>query len=297
MLSSLFQLPGEIRNKIYEFSLAEVEGLYYRNDDRGVGWLCLATVRGDHQLETSTAEVQDANEQIEHGCKICKRRIYHDDELPEKIDNTDMVTIGQGYVVANQLQFVSQQLRHETKALGIRYNKITFLCSYLRVVTTFLQRLPSTQQRHLRQITIKPETRFWSPPFFADLTEICKKLPHLTIRYHLPTLCLHRNLRHLSWATIHSLLVRGHREAVERFTGNTLLQQKIIQRAEAVATQFQVETIAPNIRVLPHHGNLDLVAFKEACEEDVLSTNWVLGSERCVDALIGLAQDWSEHGL
>jgi hypothetical protein len=176
MVSSFFRLPGELRNKIYEFLLSEVEGLYYRNDDRGVGWLCLATGRGDYEPKTSTTEAQDANEQVKHRCNICKRRIYHDDELPKEVDSTDIVTIGQGYVVANQLQFVSQQLRHETKALGIRYNKITFLCSDLRVITTFLQRLLSTQEHHLRQILIKPETQFWIAPFFAMLTEVCKEL-------------------------------------------------------------------------------------------------------------------------
>jgi hypothetical protein len=297
MVSSLFQLPGELRNNIYEFSLSEVEGLYYRNDDRGVGWLCLATVRGNYELKTSTTEAQDVNDQVKHRCNICKRKIYHDDGLPKEVDSTDMVKIGKGYIVANQLQFVSQQLRHETKALGIRYNKITFLCSDLRVITTFLQRLPSTQEHHLRQIIIKPETRFWIASFFAMLTEICKKLPHLVIRYHFPTFCLHRNPNQLIKATIHSIAVRGFKEVAERFTGNTFLQQKIIQQAKTVETQSQIKTIAPNIRLLPHHGILDLVAFKEACEEDVRSTNWVLGPERCVDTLIQLAQDWSEHGL
>jgi hypothetical protein len=49
MLSSLLQLPGAVCDKIHELSLSEVERLYYGNDNCGVGWLCLATVREEER--------------------------------------------------------------------------------------------------------------------------------------------------------------------------------------------------------------------------------------------------------
>lgn len=41
MALHLLTLPGEIRNKIYEFAITESEGVNYREDERDVGWLCL----------------------------------------------------------------------------------------------------------------------------------------------------------------------------------------------------------------------------------------------------------------
>jgi hypothetical protein len=41
MALHLLTLPGEIRNRIFEFALTESEGVNYREDERGVGWLCL----------------------------------------------------------------------------------------------------------------------------------------------------------------------------------------------------------------------------------------------------------------
>jgi hypothetical protein len=68
----------------------------------------------------------------------------------------------------------------------------------------------------------------------------------------------------------------------------------MFQRAEAVATKNMIETIAPNISILPHHGSLDVVVtFREACEKDVHFIVWVLGPERGVDAWAKMAQDWS----
>lgn len=41
MALPLLTLPEEIRNGIYEFALTKSDGINYREDKRGIGWLCL----------------------------------------------------------------------------------------------------------------------------------------------------------------------------------------------------------------------------------------------------------------
>jgi hypothetical protein len=277
MVSTLLQLPGELRDSIYAFSLSEAEGLFYPNDDREVGWLCLAqsSPAENNKLETSPAEARES-----------------------KADRTDMIRIGQHYIVGNQLCFVNKQLRHETKALGLRYNKITFHCSYPRVVNHFLQRLPIFQQQHLRQIIIKPSHSGWGLPPCASLIHVCNNNPGLIIRYHIPSFSLDQNPHLLRIATRISILINEDRTIVKRLTDNVLLQQEYLQRADEMATKFTFQKMPPNIHILPRHDSLDETSFRKICEEDPDTSRVIIPNlERGIDALVELAKDWCENGL
>jgi len=41
MARHFLTLPGEIRNQIYEYALAEEKGVVYHEDENEIGWLCL----------------------------------------------------------------------------------------------------------------------------------------------------------------------------------------------------------------------------------------------------------------
>ncbi|KAF2023930.1 hypothetical protein EK21DRAFT_118304 [Setomelanomma holmii] len=61
MALHLLRLPGEIRNKIYEYALIETEGVCYR-EGNGVGWLCIYHAADDGESEWETDKEEDSDD-------------------------------------------------------------------------------------------------------------------------------------------------------------------------------------------------------------------------------------------
>jgi hypothetical protein len=106
MSSPLLLLPSELKNKIFEFALSEADGLDLVVDLEGTQWL---------RLHQPYMAVEDGDDPIDE-----PRR---DEIAILTFGTTGMYNVNGGRVIANQLQFVCYQLRHETKALGIIFAK------------------------------------------------------------------------------------------------------------------------------------------------------------------------------
>ena len=131
--SRLLQLPGELRNKIFEYALTIDEGIYYREDKVGVGWLCLHPRKFEEDVERlseTPAPVGRVQESDDDTPMRKRRKISETNLTTNKPVSDTKKTIHQGpvrvngHVVANQLQFVNKKLRSETKALVIRHNDV-----------------------------------------------------------------------------------------------------------------------------------------------------------------------------
>jgi hypothetical protein len=166
------QLPGELRNKVYEYALTEENGLIFQIENN-VGILRSGTV---------TTEVAP--------------ECAHMNPSPH----------AQPYTAsANQLQYVSRQLRAETKGLGIRFNDITFVGEKaIKHAVRFLKVLPPSELRYLRTITIRgppghstdPAVQSWKKQYplttsvdkkyIRPLAQCCQSVRHATIRLAIP---------------------------------------------------------------------------------------------------------------
>ena len=134
--SRLLQLPGELRNRIFEYALTIDKGIYYREDKLGVGWLCLHPQNFEEDVERlseTPAPVGRVQESDDDAPMRKRRKISETNLTTNKPVSDTKKTINQGlvrvngHVVANQLQFVNKKLRSETKALVIRHNDIHIL--------------------------------------------------------------------------------------------------------------------------------------------------------------------------
>jgi hypothetical protein len=67
MKSRLLQLPGELRNKIFEYALTIDDGICYREDKVGVGWLCLHPQQTERDVEelAQTPAASASGEELE----------------------------------------------------------------------------------------------------------------------------------------------------------------------------------------------------------------------------------------
>ncbi|KAG9186032.1 hypothetical protein G6011_02588 [Alternaria panax] len=100
--SCLLQLPAELRNRMFEYVLTIDDGVCYRKDKQPE----------DEGLARKRQNITETDRNIE-------KPVVGAEEMTRPAP----VTVKR-HVVANQTQFVSRQLRSETKALVIRYNDI-----------------------------------------------------------------------------------------------------------------------------------------------------------------------------
>lgn len=118
------RLPGELRNLVYAYALSEPAGLEFRYDSQGIARLYhFGAAKPSPEISsTITDEGLEA-----HG---------GESEMSD----------------ANQLQYISRDIRRETRGIGIRYNRLTFdnLVNFM----AFLETCPSTHTKHIRHITI-----------------------------------------------------------------------------------------------------------------------------------------------
>ncbi|KAH7081638.1 hypothetical protein BKA63DRAFT_550278 [Paraphoma chrysanthemicola] len=169
-VSPLLLLPGELRNRIYAYSLSEERGISHREDKNGIAWPCLCKHNGDVQtlpvaedIPGSATAVVESNQEIDKDSHILKRRKLNTGKHKEplfrahKIESDARVrACNTRYIVANQLQFVNRQLRDEAQGLGLRCNDIYDFCS-LESVLNFLKSLSHTQRTWLRRLVVRQD--------------------------------------------------------------------------------------------------------------------------------------------
>jgi hypothetical protein len=119
------RLPGELRNLIYAYALSEAAGLEVRYDSQGIPRLYRLGVT-NRAPDISTILINDIWEAADGA------EFYPGD--------------------ANQLQYVSRELRRETRGLGIRFNSLSF--DKYTDFLAFLNTCPSAHTQYIRQITI-----------------------------------------------------------------------------------------------------------------------------------------------
>ncbi|KAF2791654.1 hypothetical protein K505DRAFT_363610 [Melanomma pulvis-pyrius CBS 109.77] len=119
-------LPGELRNRIYEYALSWPDGVTYHVDD------------GNHQLCVPVRARQAKNGNGKSG----------------KHESVDKLC------EANNLQYVSKQIRSEIKGLILKHNDIKFITtevhehSPVAICLDFLQQLRPEYLKHLRTIVV-----------------------------------------------------------------------------------------------------------------------------------------------
>jgi len=162
-MSSLLALPGEIRNKIYQFVLTSPDALRYRESSKRIQKPIF------YSLGSQRAEHGDENEQSEF----------------------------------NELKYVNKQLYNETAALELKYNVLRFnghpsdKLPAIANLTNFLGSIATTRKAWLRTIMlddcIPPPSHggtesFYSKPIasataIASLSHACRQNPHIRVRY------------------------------------------------------------------------------------------------------------------
>jgi hypothetical protein len=159
---NLLDLPGGIRNSIYEYALTEDKGASYYADEMDIGWLCL------HDEPTvETCEVEKEQE-MPHKGNNTKEIQQVESKRPSRIGVTQReiqcegkhVSISRGrHIIANQLQFACRRLADETRELALRYNTIRFrghqLASPGDECASFIRMLPSTEVPHIRVLALE----------------------------------------------------------------------------------------------------------------------------------------------
>lgn len=165
-------LPAELRNRIYELVLTDKDGLYMR-ETNGRAKLCFK----EPAIQTLKARKKTAN----------------------KLDDE-----------ANQLQYVSRQLRAETRRYGLKLNDLYFVtydrdeASPLGACVNFLMSLAPRWFQYLRNIIIRrhdaipfayaylaeagenPNGKYYDFDAQDELRGFCNAYPNMTIHWTCP---------------------------------------------------------------------------------------------------------------
>ena len=196
----LFRLPGELRNRIYEYALTEANGLLYREDERGIGHLCLVDKpHGEHCLAASknykpSQHPRHLQQPGYPGNKQPYKERAHASagEQSEDIKDNKLGTFDE----ANKLRFVNQQLFQETRGLGMHYNDISFEEHFshdayaMAQCENFLRSCSTEEKEHVRRLVISSSAydmlRLLDGP--AIIPTFCRMFPRANIHYHLAEL-------------------------------------------------------------------------------------------------------------
>lgn len=86
-------------------------------------------------------------------------------------------------VIANQLQVVCRQLRHETRTLGILYNTINFYRD-LALVSNFIESIPLRVHYRHTDLRLRILDVDWSRSTKEQLSTIDETYPCSTLNYY-----------------------------------------------------------------------------------------------------------------
>jgi hypothetical protein len=306
----LLQLPGELRNYIYSYALAEEEGVCYRKDERGIGWLCLhppATVERATKLEPISATSNTGVEDIEQGSSRKRRKTSHNE--PAKTSTKDTSTASRvrigNHIILNQLQFVCRQLR-ETQGLGLRYNDISIFDT-MDNTQDLLMSTTTQQTGWLRKIIIKAEegwdtkskteTEATTTHSREDLWEtVNREYPNLNFEIHLSTARIDSENFFVSGLVY--LYARGKAGSISRFTKDA--ETELLLRRIAELNTETVKMVQPSaVRTFPWDMVFDEAAVREQCQNgpDVLAQYLREDPDLDADVLVEIAREWYTKGF
>jgi hypothetical protein len=322
MAPHLLSVSGEIRNMIYEYALTENGGVCYREDARGVGWLCTYQIgkditsdiglkEDDSDDELFDLDVFDEDEEAEGMREAGKIRPLESEvhefvqpresapTEPEKLQGLVIVEPG-SYIVTNQLQLVCKQLRNETRGLTLRCNTVTFAESgpgrSSELCTNFVQSLSTNQKSHVKTLVVKQIGGCFKSKF-SLLIDFCVENPHVKIRledYNITycPACI------VAAAEIYKFVLRKRIPLFESMKTQFLAALRRFGSFEARMANLLPSHASPdNIRVFPRPEPFDEVEFRSrTMDHDILPICVTPGLERGIDSLVALGKDFVENG-
>jgi hypothetical protein len=261
MESRLLQLPGELRNKVFEYALTLDDGVCYREDNLGVGWLC-------HHPQQSDP---DTNEHAPTPTAAAR------------------VTVN-GHVVANQLQFVCHQLRNESRGLVIRYNDIHILDAPHHC-RKFVYSVDRHDRRWIQKIIERIDsthTAGWTN--YSHLSIDWKTHPKFMVHAHHPEGRLENN-RFFEIAKQVQVTGRRNREFLHR-----LIQDYTIHPC-FYGVGVRLPKIPSYVKVFPWDKEFNEAAIRRYCEGDGPEQRfYALTAPGGVEGLVAIAKEWFENG-
>jgi hypothetical protein len=170
MAPHLLSLPAEARNTIFKLVLSDSGGVIYRENHQGAWRLCLPFITQEDvniaQEEKIAKEVRrrargvfskDLNNSILIAKVEAEKAI---EKLHAKRSNQGLVRYA-GHVVANQLHYVCQQLRYETRGIVAHHNPVDFTPNTFddtpSQIKSFLQDCPPIHMHQIRTLRVRPQ--------------------------------------------------------------------------------------------------------------------------------------------
>jgi len=295
----LLDLPGEIRNFIYEYVLTEEKGVSYYADEKdiGKGWLCLQ--------DKPTVEICEAEKE--------QRRPYEDNHTPNSerlsaFEDTQQEIIHENkrfrvparhHIMANQIQFVCRQLAVETRGLSLRYNTIRIPDHQARdssdICAEFIRTLSPKQISHLRLVIVDMHGRLRN-----------KSIPLLMhFCYANPAIRLHLQLPHQRLELIFPLfLLYGHAlgkklpytDFVSTHPPIQIFRRMMINVYTRKGLR-QYPSCPSNLLVFLRQGPLDPVEYRQATEKDVRIDFKLSGTPGGLDSYVAFVKNIIDHGF
>ncbi|KAH7091161.1 hypothetical protein FB567DRAFT_616620 [Paraphoma chrysanthemicola] len=316
--SPFLRLPGEVRNCIYAYALSEPKGVYHREDADGVSWLCLHDSTTDKPVATTNKEVITKRGRAKR--RKLNNGLLQNVQVDAKSESRDMRVraCDNLYIVANQMAFVSHQLRFETKGLGLRYNVLyIFKDSYHDVIQTCMS-CTKQQRRWLEIIKVtsepvstKRKASENEPIALNDsvshegmmrdnliLTELVADCPRLAIHAHIPD--IKRSSKYfLTFALVMQCCGRGNLSFIDRFSSDALIQSALKEYFDTIeAKDKQVLQFIPCMKVFHAEEAFDEAMFRKNCEEKDLLAIALRGDPNYdIEKLVTIAREWYLYGV
>ncbi|KAH7081639.1 hypothetical protein BKA63DRAFT_589367, partial [Paraphoma chrysanthemicola] len=229
---------------------------------------------------------------------------------------------GNLYIVANQMAFVSHQLRFETKGLGLRYNVLYMFNGSIHDVTQLCVSLTKQQRRWLETIKMKYESVFTKriassnePIAMSDsisdsasdeevkrsnlvLTELVSDCPRLAIHVHIPDIKSSTEY-FLASALAMQYCSCGNLSFIDRFSSDALMQSALRDWIEEIEQEFkQAFQYPPCMKVFPAEEAFDEAIFRKNCaEKDELAMFLRSGPDYDIEKLVTIAREWYLFGV
>ncbi|PSN61479.1 hypothetical protein BS50DRAFT_651690 [Corynespora cassiicola Philippines] len=290
------RLPGEIRNLVYEFALSEPNGLFYIPCSLG-RLISRPLICRKYQKYYSGSRIV-----------LCDG---HDLETNPHYTREEMVTTRCGIVIANQLQFVSKQLRHETRGIGARFNNITIMeyndesrpeCKW--AFSDLIAAIPEAEITHLRKITVEAYN-YLDPRIqkgvqnsnirtLDSAVDLCRRHPKLRLHIYARNFDPYkRNVFH--GAAVWLKRVRGDTSYLLRIYNPKKSRGKVLEGwFETAGLQELFVQVPENLRFFPRFFQFDESSFR-LC---YANADWTLAAvPNGLDGLVELMKEWYEHGI
>ena len=291
MSDYLLSLPGELRNRIYQFVLFEEHGLNYVEDNHGVGWLCLPNSR----VEISDTEIIDT--------EINNTKHAESEPTPTATIKQHQISAGRyairnGHVIANQLQFVCRQLRCETKTLAIRYNAINFGDRYETTASKFLASLPPILHGAVKVLNVFPRGPRDEPGIPSAITKFCRDQPKCVVRLYHPMIASTHAVRLLFTAFLVKHEMRGDKTFAYKLSHEAWMHDRLFGWLQDRLKDNPVRPIPPNLIFYPCDGVFDEVAFMKSCHKDPVARLLLKSTlANGYDDLVPVAKGLYENGF